>query len=179
MAFEYSSFISYRRENQRNEFIKNFCRHFATSAWDACNVQNLFVDTSSIGVGNPFDEKIYEGIRKSHFFTLIHNPHYINEKNNWCAKELKYAIDVENQRRKLLSNEDKAKYNWIFPLIIMGSATDLPNVLSTRNAKNIRCYMAAIQSKNLSQKVINFDNYIPSIPHFKIPAEWLGFFIFN
>ena len=156
MAFEYSSFISYRRENQRNIFIEKFCQHFSTYAWDACNISGLFHDVNSIKVGNEFDEKIYEGIRNSCFFTLIHNPHYLNEKNNWCAKELKYAIDVENQRKKLLDKEDIKNYKWIFPLIITGSANDLPNSLSTRNAKNIRCYMAAIQSNKLPQKVIDF-----------------------
>lgn len=156
MAFEYSSFISYRRENQRNEFIKNFCKHFATPAWEACDIKNLFVDTASIGVGTEFNEKIYNGIRKSYFFTMIHNPHYLNENNNWCAKELKYAIDVEDERRKLLNQDDQTNYKWIFPLIITGTASDLPIAIKNRNAKEIRCYMSALGSKNLPQKVHDF-----------------------
>jgi hypothetical protein len=161
MAFEYSCFISYRRENQRNKFIENFRFHFNTFAFDACNKQDIFVDSKSILVGDDVPECIYNSIKNSYYFIVIHNYHYLNVKNIWCAKELKYALDVEKARIRLMENKDKNNYKWIFPLVIRGKLSDLPESLEGRNGKHIGCFEAVINSKKpLSKKVIEFFNEI-------------------
>lgn len=157
MSFEYSCFISYRREEQRNKFIENFCKHLATAAFDACNKQNLFIDKKGILVGDDFPERIYNGIRSSYYFVLFHNYHYLHTDNVWCAKELKYALDVEKARIELMNDADKENYKWIIPLVIRGNLNDLPQIIPNRHGIPIGCYEAVINShKPLPQLVLNF-----------------------
>ena len=52
MAFEYSCFISYRRETQRNIFIENFCTHLKSFAFDASGIRTASAYWNSDLTGN-------------------------------------------------------------------------------------------------------------------------------
>jgi len=175
MPFKYSSFISYRRETERNKFVENFCRHLRSRAFDACNSETIFLDNENILPGDDFPERIYEAIRNSYYFTLFHNYHYLHTENLWCAKELKYALDVEVARRSVLNEEDKDQYNWIFPLIVRGNLSDLPPVIGNRHGIHIGKFESAINSQRpLPQKISDFfdDIYDKLISLYKIYEKY-------
>lgn len=138
MPFEYSCFISYRRENQRNKFIIDFCQHLNTKAKDATNLGNLFLDVEEIKNGVPFPEKIFESIINSCVFFVFNTQHYLNATDYWCAKELFYALQVEEKRKSLLDKDDQKLFNNILILLVNGTPGDLPNSLQNRNAYSIK-----------------------------------------
>lgn len=138
MPFEYSCFISYRRENQRNRFIIDFCQHLNTKAKDATNLGKLFLDVEEIKNGVSFPEKIYESIINSCVFFVFNTQHYLNATDYWCAKELYFALKVEDKRKSLLSKDDQKLFNNILILLVNGTLGDLPNSLKTRNAYSIK-----------------------------------------
>ena len=156
MAFEYSNFISYRREAQRNKFIKEFCACFNTTTFDVTNLKEHFLDSEEITGSPNFGERIYEAIRKSYFFSVFHTFHYLNEENPWCAKELKYALDVEECRRQKLEEKDKAYFYSLNLFILSGTDKDLPDKISNRNALPISCYQYSI--KNRTKAITEFFN---------------------
>jgi len=147
MAFEYSNFISYRREEQRNKFVKDFCSLFNTTTFDVTNLQEHFLDSNEIKGSPNFGEKIYDAIQKSYFFSIFHTYHYLNEANPWCAKELKYALDVEECRRQKLEEKDKAHFFSLNLFILSGTDKDLPDNIRNRNAIPISCYQHSIKKK--------------------------------
>jgi hypothetical protein len=148
MAFEYSNFISYRHEEQRNKFVKDFCYLFNTTTFDVTNLQEHFLDSNEIKGSPNFGEKIYEAIRKSYFFTIFHTYHYLNEANPWCAKELKYALDVEECRRQKLEEKDRSYFFSLNLFILSGTDKDLPGNISDRNALPISCYQHSIKKQS-------------------------------
>jgi hypothetical protein len=123
MIFKYSSFFSYRRNSGDIDFKHNLKEIIQSETKYATNLVKVFFDENSIELGNEFDEKIYESIIKSYSFILIFSPHYINKKNNWCAKELFRAIEFEKYIRNKINNKN---FNFIFPLIHRGTTEDLP-----------------------------------------------------
>ena len=145
MTFAYSNFISYRHEEQRNKFVKDFNFQFNTTTFDVTNLKEHFLDSDEIKGSPIFGEKIYEAIRKSYFFSVFHTFHYLNEDNPWCAKELKYALDVEDCRRRQLSNNDKAAFFCLNLFILSGTDKDLPDKISNRNALPISNFQYSIK----------------------------------
>lgn len=138
MEFEYSCFISYRREEQRNKFIKSFCTYLCTKAKDSTNISKVFIDEQEIKNGVPFPEKLYESIKRSCVFAIFNTQHYLHEDDNWCAKELFYALKVEERRKEIIAEEDKSKYNWLLILLVNGTVKHLPNIINTRIAHSIK-----------------------------------------
>lgn len=137
MSFQYSCFISYRREEQRNKFIQDFCKYLNTVAKDATNLDQVFIDSKDIANGVSFPDKLYNSIMKSCVFTVFHTPHYLHLKDNWCAKELYYALKVEKIRRNQLSADDKMLYSCLLVLIVNGTNNDLPKTIKNRATHSI------------------------------------------
>ena len=147
MGFEYSSFFSYRRNHGDASFINNLRSIIQTEGHTATNFSNVFFDEESILLGNEFDSKIYTSIIKSCSFTLFFSPHYINEKNDWCARELYRAIQFEKYIRNKINNND---FSFIFPLIYRGTPADLPKGINKKNAKTLREYSSDIANSSIS-----------------------------
>lgn len=137
MSFQYSCFISYRREAERSKFIKDFSKQLNQYAFDATNKQDQFIDSEEIKGSPNFGNKIYDAISKSYFFNIFHNYHYLSADNIWCAKELKYAIAVEQERKKLLPAAVKDDFNILNVFLVSGDKNDLPIDIKNRNALNI------------------------------------------
>lgn len=145
MSFKHSSFFSYRRNSDDINFIYNLRNIIQSEGKYATNYDSVFFDEKCIELGNDFDEKIYDGIKKSCSFTLIFSPIYINKNNDWCARELFTALKFENYIREKIGNN---KFCLIFPLIHRGKTEDLPQSIAKKNAKYLYEYAADI--KNLS-----------------------------
>jgi hypothetical protein len=162
MSFIYSSFFSYRRNSNDTNFIYNLRNIIQSEGTYATNYSNVFFDEKCIGLGNEFDQKIYDSIIKSCSFTLIFSPHYINDKNNWCAKELYRAIKFENYIREKIENKN---FSFIFPFIHRGTTNDLPKSIDSKNAITLQEYSseinnAAITNYPVTQKFQDFKKRI-------------------
>jgi hypothetical protein len=138
MPFDFSCFISYRREKLRINFIEEFCEYLNTKAKDATNIDKLFTDFNEIKNGQPFSQTIFSSIIKSYVFIVFNTQHYINEHDNWCAKELFFALKVEQKRRELMMLEDEKSFNCILILLLNGSCKDLPRSIAERNAHSLK-----------------------------------------
>lgn len=198
MPFNYSCFISYRREKQRNKFISSFCEHLNTKAKDATNLAKIFIDVEEIKNGEPFPMKIHESILGSCVFLLFNTQHYLDAIDYWCAKELFIALKVEEKRQELLSEDDKNHFHSILIFLLNGSPEDLPTTLVQRNAHSIKefeyfgRFLQTKKSKELIDKIgdriseifriyekyphIDFTDLGKSIP---VPSdkeivEWIG-----
>ncbi|WP_299217418.1 toll/interleukin-1 receptor domain-containing protein [uncultured Dokdonia sp.] len=157
MSFEYSVFISYRRNKGNRGFLKNFKEIVETEAMDVTNLKNAFFDEDSIRWGVEFDDKIYDSIIKSHFFIPLFNYIYLHEDNDWCARELYYAIEVEKIIRKALDNND---FCYILPIIHKGSINILPNCINNKNAKEIRRIILSIKKNKDNNKTEDFRDFL-------------------
>ncbi len=163
MSFVHSSFFSYRRNSNDINFIYNLRDIIQSEGKYATNFDSVFFDEKCIELGNDFDEKIYEGIKKSCSFTIIFSPIYINKNNDWCARELFTAINFENYIREKISND---KFCLIFPLIHRGKTEDLPFSISKKNAKYLHEYAADIKNSSITG--------IPTTQNFEKFKAYLG-----
>lgn len=130
MNFQYSIFISYRRNLAgKQELIRKVTALFEAEAHSVTNAGKAFFDEDSIKWGNSFDEKIYEGIVNSCFFIPFYHHTYLHEDNLWCAKELYRALKVEEKIQKTFKN-----YCFILPIVQKGELASLPNCIGRKNA---------------------------------------------
>ena len=147
MSFIHSSFFSYRRNPDDINFIYNLKNIIQSEGKYATNHDSVFFDEKCIELGDDFDEKIYEGIKKSCSFTLIFSPIYINKDNDWCARELFTAIKFEKYIREKINNN---KFCLIFPLIHRGKTEDLPQSIAKKNVKFLYEFTADIKNSSIS-----------------------------
>lgn len=165
MEFHFSTFFSYRRNQNDIKFIYNLKDIIQCEAKYATNLDNVFFDEKCIELGNEFDEKIYDSIKKSNSFLLVFSPIYINKDNDWCARELYLAIKFENYIRNKINNKD---FCFIFPLIHRGTANDLPKSVSKKNAKNLLEFISDIKNSSITnhpttQRFEEFKAYLGKI----------------
>jgi hypothetical protein len=146
MNFSYSSFISYRRNDGDEPFVKKFKTIIESEAHKVTNVARAFFDEESIKWGNDFDEKIYYGIVSCYFFIPFYHNSYLHKDNLWCAKELIHAIKVEEKIR----NHSIPNYCFILPIIYRGSASAFPSCIGKKNAKDIKQLRHVISSNKTS-----------------------------
>ncbi len=159
MSFNYSCFISYRRNSGEHKFVKK-CKSIIESIGGiVTNKQEVFFDEDSIKFGQDFDEKIYNGIATSYFFIPFYHNSYLHIDNLWCAKELFRAIKLEEIIRKEINKE----YCFILPLIQIGSLNALPSCINKKNTKEIRQLEPAILSNKTTVAVTKFKNLIHDV----------------
>lgn len=160
MSFQYSCFISYRREDVRDKFIDEFCKQINQYAFDATDKKDYFLDRKEIEGSPKYGKEIYEAIRTSYFFNVFHNYHYLSKNNLWCAKELKYAIAVEEARKKILKESDQDDFCFFNVFIINGKKSDLPNYIKDRNAIEIAAFQYSKYDttawQDFAQRIGNF-----------------------
>lgn len=159
MSFHYSSFISYRRNIGDEKFIKKFKTIIESEAAKVTNVGSVFFDDVSIRWGEEFDEKIYDGIVSCYFFIPFYHNSYLHIDNLWCAKELYRAIEVEKKIRE----HAVANYCFILPIIDRGSASDFPDCIGRKNAKEIKKYRHLVLSNKTSAALEDFKDNIYEI----------------
>lgn len=152
MAFEYSSFISYRHNDLNETYFENLKDFLKSEVFSATNIADIFYDKVSIKWGIIWDNKIYSGIEESFFFLPVWYYHYLNEDNLWCARELYHALEIEKVIRNQLTPKDQEKFAFIFPLIYKGSADLIPSCLSEKNAKSLVGYEIPIKTKKINKK---------------------------
>jgi len=152
MAFEYSSFISYRHNELDHTYFENLKNFLKSEVFSATNIADIFYDKVAIKWGVNWDDKIYSGIEGSFFFLPIWYYHYLNENNLWCARELYHALEIEKIIRSQLSQEDQDEFVFIFPLIYKGSVDLIPSCLSEKNAKSLVGYEVTIKTKKINNK---------------------------
>lgn len=157
MAFKYSGFISYRRNEGDMKFLKNFKSIIASEAQKVTNQREIFFDEDSIEWGNDFDQKIYDSILGSYFFIPIYHCGYLHPDSLWCARELYHALKVEGAIREALGDKS---YCFILPIIFRGSPAALPNCINKKKVKEIRMLEAIITSNRTNGKLTEFKNYI-------------------
>ncbi|MBI5214634.1 MAG: toll/interleukin-1 receptor domain-containing protein [Ignavibacteriae bacterium] len=171
--FQYSSFISYRRNDGDEVFMKKFKDIIASEAFKVTNIKNVFFDENSIQWGNEFDEKIYDGIVACYFFIPFYHNTYLHEDNLWCAKELYRAIEVE---KKIRDNHEKG-YCFILPIIYRGSASAFPTCIGNKNAKEIKLLRHIVLSNKSSAALEQFkdDIYEIFLQNFKLLTADVSF----
>lgn len=157
MSFEYSIFISYRRNEGDKKFLENLKKIIESEAQKVTNIKQVFFDDRAIGWGDDFDKNIYNGITSSYFFILIYHITYLHVDNVWCARELYHAIEVEKVIQKAIGNKN---YCYILPMIFRGQIDALPECIHRKNAKEIRQLEAIIISNKTNKKLTEFKNYI-------------------
>ena len=152
MAFEYSSFISYRHNDLNKTYFDNLKDFLKSEVFSATNIKEIFYDKVSIKWGVIWEDTIYSGIEESFFFLPVWYYHYLNEDNLWCARELYHALEIEKIIRDQLTDEDKDNFAFIFPLIYKGSADLIPSCLSEKHAKSLVGYEVTIKTKKINNK---------------------------
>lgn len=175
MAFQYSSFISYRHDAFDKKYIANLKTLLKEQLFRiVTNIESVFYDEESINWGTEWDNKIYTGISKSVFFVPIWYHHYLNEENLWCARELYHALEIEKIIKEQLDEEDKDKFYFVLPLIYKGSNKGLPYSLSRKTAKSLDLYEVEIKNKKTTtrlQKFIN-DLFYALLEHFRVIEKY-------
>lgn len=163
MSFIYSSFISYRRNENDSKFIRNLKDIIAAEAQTVTNKAKVFFDENSIKWGNEFDHTIYDGILSSYFFIPIYQYTYLHVDNVWCAREIYHALQIE---KKIREHTDNSKYCFILPIIYRGSTDELPDCICKINAKSIRHLEHLIRGKNEGNlKLTQFRTDISTVFH--------------
>lgn len=157
MNFEYSSFISYRRNEVDKKFLKNFKSIIESEAQKVTNLKNVFFDEDSIEWGNDFNKKIYDSILASFFFIPIYHIGYLHVDNIWCARELYHALEVEKILRNKIGDDS---YCYILPIIYRGSTSALPTCICKKKAKEIKQLEPTITSNKSSKGLIDFKHYL-------------------
>lgn len=152
---EYSCFISYRRNQGDKKFIVNLKEIIECEAQKATNIRQVFFDESSIKWGNPFNEKIYDGIITSGFFIPIYHNTYLHKDDLWCAKELYRAIKVQEKICQAI-----AGYCFILPLIDRGGTNALPECINNKNVKILQQLRVNIENKKTTKALDNFKEEI-------------------
>lgn len=158
MSCRYSSFISYRRNNGDENFVKKFKVILECEGQKVTNKTKAFFDEESIDWGSEFDDKIYDGIVASYFFIPFYHNSYLHEDNLWCAKELYRAIEVEKRVRNAVKT-----YCFILPIIDRGKASDFPECIGKKNAKEIRAIRHLILNNKTSKALEAFKDTIYDI----------------
>jgi|JI7StandDraft_1071085.scaffolds.fasta_scaffold24355_3 hypothetical protein len=150
MAFKYSSFFSYRRNQGELDYMRLLKNLIQTEAHTATNIREIFFDEQSIDHGREFDIAIYTSIISSYSFVFIITPHYLSLENLWCAKEIFRAIEFEKAIREKLGND---QFCFIFPYLHRGSAAYLPSSIRTKNIKDLSRYETSIINSIVSEEV--------------------------
>lgn len=168
MSFEYSLFISYRRNEGDAKYIANLTNILHSEAQKVTNKSKPFFDEKSIKWGEEFDDKIYEAIVSCYFFVPLYHNTYLHSDNLWCAKELYRAIEVEKKIR-----ESCPHYSFILPIIDRGRASEFPNCIGRKNAKEFNTYRHIIKKKGTSKAYEEFIEEIHNIflENFKLIEE--------
>ena len=150
MAFRYSSFFSYRRNQGELDYMRKLKNLIQTEAQTATNRSDVFFDEESIDHGREFDIAIYTSIVQSYSFVFILTPHYLSLENLWCAKEIHRAILFENALRTKLGNPD---FCFIFPYLHRGSAAFLPASISTKNIRDLNQYETSLNNGIVNEDI--------------------------
>lgn len=158
MSFQFSCFISYRHHLEDKNFMLKFKKIIEAEAFKVTNQQNVFFDDKSIKWGEEFDHKIYEGIVSSYFFIPLFHHVYLHEDSLWCAKELHWAIQLENKIREKI-----AGYCFILPIIDRGSPSDFPDCIGKKNAKEIKKFRHLILGNKTTAAFEDFKGEIYEI----------------
>ncbi len=160
MAFQYSSFISYRHNDLDNVFFVNLKNILSSEIFKVTNKQSAFYDVEAIDWGVHWDDKIYSGIQQSFFFLPVWYYHYLNENNIWCARELYHALEIEKIIKSQLSPQDSSKFFFIFPLIYRGNTELIPQCFSKKSAKTLAVCENDIRNKKSTARLNKFSNDI-------------------
>ena len=158
MAFEYSLFFSYRRDDEERDFIICLKNKLKSIARKSIDFEEVFFDEESIDWGKEFDDKIYDGILSSCFFIPIWQTTYLSKRKLWCAYELFYAIKVEEEVRNSVNPE----FCFILPIIRIDPNSLHENIM-TKNFIDIRNYLSAVTRKKPTKKFIELENKIAHI----------------
>jgi hypothetical protein len=153
MAFQYSSFFSYRRNQGELDYMRKLKNLIQTEAHTATNKKEIFFDEHSIDHGREFDIAIYTSIVSSYSFVFIITPHYLSLENLWCAKEIFRAIEFEKAVRQKLGND---QFCFIFPYLHRGSTAYLPLSISTKNIKDLNQYETSITNGVVNEDITRF-----------------------
>lgn len=174
MAFEYSSFISYRHNDIEDVYFINLRNFLQPSLFRATDITGIFYDKETIRWGEEWDDDIYDGIEQSLFFLPLWYDLYLSEKNIWCAKELYHALQVEKAIKEQLDPNDRDDFVFIFPLIFLGSTDLIPDCLSRKQAKSLVGFELNIKLKRLSNKFQEFitEVYNTLHKHFRILEKY-------
>ena len=172
MSFEYSSFISYRRNDGNKKYLKKFKKIIESEAKNVTNIDKVFFDTLEIKLGENFDEKIYSSIIKACFFIPLYHMTYLSDENIWCARELYHALEVE----KIIHKNINEKYCYILPMVVRGRVDELPECIGAKNAKELERLEYAITSNKTNKKLIKFKQYLYGIfkDNFKLLSDEKG-----
>lgn len=151
MSFQYSLFISYRRNDGDKNFVKKLTNILHTEAQKVTNKMSPFFDIETIKWGDEFDDRIYDGIVSCYFFIPFYHNTYLHIDSLWCAKELYRAIEVEKKLR-----EASPQYRFILPVIDRGKACDFPDCIGRKNAKDFNQFKHLIKSGKTSKALEEF-----------------------
>lgn len=171
MSFQFSCFISYRRDFGDSDFLRKFKDAIRTAGLKATN-KEVFFDDNSIDWGKEFDEKICESIFTSYFFVPMYHYHYLSLDKMWCARELFLAIQFENKIRERIKD-----FCFILPIIDSGEASDMPNCIGSKNAKQIQRIKHIFSKKN-SKAYIDFveDVHLILLKNYKLIQGDISFY---
>jgi hypothetical protein len=161
MSFIYSCFFSYRRNPEEKNFLKNFNSLLESAAHLVTNKTKNFFDETEIKQGQEFDKRIYESISKSYFFVLMYVPVYLHKDNDYCARELYRALEVEKRIKEKVSD-----YCFIMPFMQIGNSMNLPNCINKMIAISLRQLRTSIINKKHTTAIDEFkNNFLDNLEH--------------
>lgn len=133
MGYKYSCFISYQRQN---DLVEKFVSDFRSLLSAEVNLfigdeLDVFVDTSSLAVGEPFAKQLAVAMCESVCMVAVYTPSYFSKKSIYCASEYFNMERLEKERLKLLPAKQRAR-ELIIPIALRGAGMLPPQIKKSR-----------------------------------------------
>src|SRR6476660_8946664 len=148
MPFEYCCFISYPHGQQDVlvPIVKDFVEGLEKEIGSLTR-HPVWFDKGRLRGGNLIDPAISAGICKSICMIMIYTPLYFDTEHTYCAQELKAMQDLEEERKKHLTDSSKGL---IIPVILRGEKK-FPEAMKKRKFYDFTNYLFNGSSKKLRQ----------------------------
>jgi hypothetical protein len=121
MPFQYSCFMSYRRDlgEMGETFLDELCRAIDNEAKSYFEGEKIFRDSEELAGGDFFDERIASALCCSLCMIVVYVPKYFSPNNTYCAREYMAMERVEAMRFAALANRRRT-HGFIIPIVLRG-----------------------------------------------------------
>lgn len=168
MPFKHACFISFRHGRHRQ--TKKAVKDIVQSLYDALSSEmewqvsdlDVFVDWERLEGGVFLDEALAMNLCNSTCMLVVYTPTYFD--SDFCAREYKAMLELEEERLKLLNPSDR-QYGLIIPLVCRGEKF-LPQEIKRRLYYNFDCYFlfggrrVIRQNQSYGEKIRQIGAYI-------------------
>jgi hypothetical protein len=142
MPFEYSCFISYRHcKNQLGKRIINEFYDALSGELELMTDKAAFLDKDRLEAGYFYNEELAKSLCKSVCLIMIFTPTYFDIDHTYCAREYKAMEKLEEERLRLLDNQNGQTHGLIIPIVFRGEGYLPPEIKNRRQYEKFDSFL--------------------------------------